>query len=70
MIEQRGGQTLILDPSTSRFVRLWDIVMMIAMLFTATVTPWELAFVEQQACVVDELFVTGQACLLSPVPLG
>ena len=36
----------VIDPRTAKWMQWWDIVMMLALLFTALVTPLEVAFLE------------------------
>jgi len=35
---------LLIDPRTSKFIGYWDMTTALALLFTALVTPWEVAF--------------------------
>ena len=59
--------TTVIDPRRSRFMPMWDVVMISSLLYTAVVTPYEVTFVEEGACVtilfvinrmVDCLFLT------------
>ena len=36
----------VIDPRTTKWMQWWDIIMMLALLFTAMVTPLEVAFLE------------------------
>jgi len=51
-------QGYVIDPRTVRWMQWWDIVMMIALLFTALVTPLEVAFLEGGT--VDGLFIINR----------
>ena len=42
-MRQRGW---VIDPRKSRFMPVWDIIMLLAMLFTALYTPYEISFIE------------------------
>ena len=39
-----GMARCVLDPRTNQWVAWWDLVTTLALLFTALVTPWEVAF--------------------------
>ena len=49
----------LLDPRGSKFMPVWDIVMMFALSFTAIVTPYEVVFVDEGPCVTT-LFVMNR----------
>ena len=51
----------VIDPRTSTFVTVWDGVQMAALIFTAFVTPFQVAFLEA-AKEVDRCEERGQAC--------
>jgi hypothetical protein len=62
----------IIQPDTSKFMKNWDIVLALALLFTAGVTPFEIAFLKTK---LDSLFFTnrmvdivfrGHRCQLPP----
>jgi potassium voltage-gated channel Eag-related subfamily H protein 7 len=42
-----GHVSWIIDPRTTRYLPLWDVLMVLALLFTATVTPYELSFLPE-----------------------
>lgn len=39
----------VIDPRRSRFMPVWDVVMLVALFFTATVTPFEVTFIDEGA---------------------
>ena len=43
----RGRDRFMIDPRTNAFIPYWDVVMVVLVAFTATVTPYETAFVEE-----------------------
>lgn len=43
----RKGSRFIIDPQTSKMARRWDVVMLLALFYTATVTPVEVAFLNE-----------------------
>ena len=45
------GDAWTIDPRRSCWVPVWDLVMLVAMVFTATVTPYEVAFIDDGPCV-------------------
>ena len=49
----------IIDPRKSKFMPMWDVVMLASLLFTALVTPYEVTFIEEGACVTI-LFVINR----------
>ena len=51
--------SLIIDPRKSKFMPTWDIVMIASLLFTSIVTPYEVTFVDEGACVTP-LFVVNR----------
>lgn len=40
-----GNNSWVIDPQESQFSHTWDLVVMVLMLYTATVTPFEVRFV-------------------------
>jgi potassium voltage-gated channel Eag-related subfamily H protein 7 len=66
MIEKHAGQGLkprfIIDPRHSKFSGYWDLVTMLALLFTAVVTPFEVSFLSapQKWEEVDGLFLVNR----------
>ena len=57
------GNEYLLDPRNSRLMPIWDIVMLCCLLFTALVTPYEVTFLDEGAC------VTAASCSIA-VPCG
>ena len=53
------GNEYLLDPRNSRLMPIWDIVMLCCLLFTALVTPYEVTFLDEGAC-VTALFVVNR----------
>lgn len=49
----RGKGFLVIDPRTTKWLQLWDMVMIVALFFTATVTPFEVAFLEEDTDLSD-----------------
>lgn len=43
----KGRDSYIIDPRSSHFMPYWDLTMLLALLFTATVTPYEVAFLPE-----------------------
>ena len=60
---RRGRDTLVIDPRTNIFMPYWDIIMVILVAFTATVTPYEVAFFEERNVLrdgVDAMYVINR----------
>ena len=53
----------ILDPRYSKFCPLWDFTTALALVFTAIVTPWEVAFTGQVSATRVKLGSGDKACL-------
>ena len=49
----------LIDPRRSNFLPVWDVVMLLALFFTATVTPYEVTFLDSKPCITP-LFVVNQ----------
>ena len=49
----------VIDPRRSSFMSYWDLVMLVSLLFTATITPYEVTFVEEGPC-ITVLFVLNR----------
>ena len=41
----------LIDPRHSKVMGAWDIIMLVALMFTAIVTPYEVTFIEEGPCV-------------------
>lgn len=52
-----------IDPRTSHFMGKWDCVTGIALIFTALVTPFEVAFLEAAESPLEPLFIVNR-CML------
>ena len=50
------GDKWMIDPRTSKFMPVWDIIIFVALAFTATVTPMEVTFIDEGPCITG-LFV-------------
>eukprot|EP00966_Prymnesium_polylepis_P255002 5892037-Prymnesium_polylepis.1 len=48
-----AAQGWVIDPRNSRYMPMWDMVMLVALLFVAFVTPYEVTFMEELG--IDEL---------------
>jgi CRP-like cAMP-binding protein len=53
------GSRFLIDPRRSRYMPVWDVLMMCALVYTATVTPYEVTFVDEGACVTP-LFIVNR----------
>lgn len=52
-----GNRTCVIDPRTNKWMAYWDLTMILSLFFTATVTPYEIAFVPPTAVLTEG--VTG-----------
>ena len=53
------GNFTMIDPRKSAFMPVWDLIMLLALAFTAIVTPFEVTFIDEGACVTP-LFVINR----------
>jgi len=53
------GNEWMIDPRTSKFMPVWDIIIFVALAFTATVTPMEVTFIDEGPCITG-LFVVNR----------
>ena len=49
-----------IDPRTSTFMSIWDSVTGMALIFTALVTPFEVAFLEAATSPLEPLFIVNR----------
>ena len=49
-----------IDPRTSTFMSVWDSVTGMALIFTALVTPFEVAFLEAATSPLEPLFIVNR----------
>ena len=47
----------LIDPRKSKFIGYWDVVTGLALVFTALVTPWEVAFAEPPKKFIESMFL-------------
>ena len=47
----------VVDPRRSKLMPIWDIVMLVALLFTAIFTPYEVTFIDEGACITIIFFI-------------
>ena len=47
----------LIDPRKSKFIGYWDLVTGLALLFTAIVTPWEVAFAKPPTTALESMFL-------------
>ena len=47
----------LIDPRNSKFIGYWDVVTGLALVFTALVTPWEVAFAEPPKKFIESMFL-------------
>ena len=47
----------LVDPRTSKWVAYWDLAVAVALIFTATLTPYEVAFLPPAKAATDGLFI-------------
>ena len=55
-----GACRLQVDPRTSRFVHAWDVLVSIAIVFTALVTPYEVSFLPMATEATNGLFIVNR----------
>ena len=51
--------TSVIDPRKSKFMPVWDVILLLALFYTATVTPFEVTFIDEGACITP-LFVVNR----------
>ena len=49
LIDLYHGVAWMIDPRKSKFMPIWDVVMLAALAFTAIVTPFEVTFIDEGA---------------------
>ena len=47
----------LIDPRRSTFIGYWDLITGLALIFTATVTPWEVGFGEAPTTALEAMFL-------------
>ena len=47
----------VIDPRRSKLMPMWDIVMLVALLFTCIFTPYEVTFIDEGACITVIFFI-------------
>ena len=47
----------LIDPRKSKFIGYWDVITGLALVFTAIVTPWEVAFAEPPKSAIESMFL-------------
>ena len=57
---ERAKKYAVLDPRTSSFLRSWDVIMGLALIFTAVVTPFEISFMPQSCSALAPMFVINR----------
>ena len=50
----------LIDPRTSKYIGYWDLVTGLALLFTALVTPWEVAFAPAPKSALESMFIVNR----------
>lgn len=58
--EQRSRPKWLVDPRTSTMLPYWDVATTVAILFTAIVTPYEVAFLGVASTAADTLFILNR----------
>ena len=58
--QAKRRDSCIIDPRSSRFLTVWDAAIAVALIFTAVITPYEVAFLPAPSLPVDLLFVTNR----------
>lgn len=68
------GHGNVIDPRRSRIMPVWDVIMVSCLAFTATVTPFEVTFLDEGPCItplfvinriVDALFMTDMVMIFN-----
>jgi hypothetical protein len=54
------SRTCIIDPRMSRYMAYWDTVTMLAIVFTALVTPYEIAYLPMATSATEPLFIINR----------
>ena len=61
VVEIEYEDPTLIDRRTSKRMPYWDIIMILSLLFAATVTPYEVTYLTEGPCVTP-LFIVNRAC--------